>query len=182
MKVELVDLPGVLLITPDVFADERGWFLENWRSERYREHGIEPNFVQANASRSTRGVLRGLHFQWPQPQGKLVWASQGCVFDVVVDIRSQSPDFGRWFGIELDDERHQQLWIPEGFAHGFQVLSATATFNYLCTRPYRPDCDSGVAWDDPDIGIDWPLPPTGLSPKDLAAPRLVDLPPERLPR
>ena len=181
MKVEPVDLPGVLLITPDVFADERGWFLENWRSERYREHGIDPTFVQANASRSTRGVLRGLHFQWPQPQGKLVWASQGCVFDVVVDIRPQSPNFRCWFGVELDDVRHQQLWIPEGFAHGFQVLSATATFNYLCTRPYRPDCDAAIVWDDPEIGVDWPLPPTGVSAKDLAAPRLADLPRERLP-
>ncbi len=181
MKIEATGLPGVQLITPDVFADERGWFLETWRAERYAEHGVGPVFVQANASRSTRGVLRGLHFQWPEPQGKLVWVSQGRVFDVAVDIRPGSPDFGRWTAFELDDRRHQQLWIPEGFAHGFQVLSETATFHYLCTRPYRPDCDAAIAWDDPDIGIDWPLAPTGLSSKDAQAPRLSALSPERLP-
>jgi len=181
MRIEATDLPGVQLITPDVFADERGWFLETWRAERYREHGIGPEFVQANASRSTRGVLRGLHFQWPEPQGKLVWVSQGRVFDVAVDIRPASPTFRRWAGVELDDDRHQQLWIPEGYAHGFQVLSETATFHYLCTRPYRPDCDAVIAWDDPEIGVDWPLAPTGLSSKDARAPRLADLAAGRLP-
>lgn len=181
MKIEATALPGVQLITPDVFADERGWFLENWRAERYGEHGIGPGFVQANASRSSRGVLRGLHFQWPEPQGKLVWVSQGRVFDVAVDIRPSSPTFRRWTAVELDDQLHQQLWIPEGFAHGFQVLSETATFHYLCTRPYRSDCDAVIAWDDPEIGVDWPLTPTGLSSKDAGAPRLTDLTAGRLP-
>lgn len=181
MKVEAAGLPGVLLITPEVFGDERGWFLETWRAERYKDKGIGPEFVQANASHSRRAVLRGLHFQWPQPQGKLVWVSQGRVFDVAVDIRPDSPNFRRWTAVELDDQRHQQLWVPEGFAHGFQVLSDTATFNYLCTRPYRPACDAAIAWDDPDIAIDWPLTPTGLSGKDRQAPRLAEIPIESLP-
>ncbi len=181
MKVEATDLPGVLLITPKVFADERGWFLETWRRERYAAHGIGPDFVQGNASCSAHGVLRGLHYQWPEPQGKLVWVSAGRVLDVAVDIRPDSPDFGRWTALELDAELHQQLWIPEGFAHGFQVLSEQATFNYLCTRPYRPDADAAIAWNDPRIGVDWPLAPVGLSDKDAAAPRLSDLDPGRLP-
>lgn len=181
MKVEATDLPGVLLISPQVFADERGWFLETWRQERYADFGIDANFVQANASRSSRGVLRGLHYQWPEPQGKLVWVSSGRVLDVAVDIRPASPHFGRWLAVELDGERHQQLWIPEGFAHGFQVLSEQASFNYLCTRPYRSDCDAAIAWNDPDIAIDWPLPPAGLSAKDAAAPLLAELPRARLP-
>lgn len=181
MKIETTDLPGVLLITPKVFADERGWFLETWRRERYAEHGIGPDFVQSNASRSSRAVLRGLHYQWPEPQGKLVWVSAGRVLDVAVDIRPDSPDFGRWTSVELDSDRHQQLWIPEGFAHGFQVLSEQATFHYLCTRPYRQDCDSAIAWNDPTIAVDWPLPPRGMSSKDAAAPRLTELSRERLP-
>ncbi|MFP4207239.1 MAG: dTDP-4-dehydrorhamnose 3,5-epimerase [Wenzhouxiangella sp.] len=181
MKIEATDLPGVLLISPKVFADERGWFLETWRRERYLEHGIGPDFVQGNASRSGRGVLRGLHYQWPQPQGKLVWVSAGRVLDVAVDIRPSSPTFKRWMALELDDQAHQQLWIPEGFAHGFQVLSGQATFHYLCTRPYRAEYDAAIAWNDPDIAVDWPLPPVGLSAKDAAAPRLVDLSGERLP-
>ena len=181
MKVEATELPGVKLITPDVFADERGWFVETWRQERYREHGIGPDFVQGNASRSARGVLRGLHFQWPEPQGKLVWVSQGRVLDIAVDIRPRSPSFRRWLGVELSDQCHRQLWIPEGFAHGFQVLSETATFHYLCTRPYRPTFDAAIAWDDPDIGIDWPLAPVGLSSKDACAPRLATLHSECLP-
>ncbi len=181
MKVEATDLSEVLLITPNLFGDDRGWFLETWRRERYAEHGIGPDFVQANASCSSRGVLRGLHYQWPEPQGKLVWVSAGKVFDVAVDLRPASPDFGRWTAIELDGEQHQQLWIPEGFAHGFQVLSEQATFNYLCTRSYRSDCDAAVAWDDPDIGIPWPLKPAGLSGKDRAAPRLATIALERLP-
>ncbi|NDY96743.1 dTDP-4-dehydrorhamnose 3,5-epimerase [Wenzhouxiangella limi] len=182
MKVEATDLPGVLLISPKVFADERGWFLETWRAERYSEHGIGPSFVQANASRSARGVLRGLHYQWPEPQGKLVWVSEGRVLDVAVDIRPHSPHFRRWTAMELDAESHQQLWIPEGFAHGFQVLSEQATFHYLCTRAYRGDCDASIAWNDPDIAVDWPLQPVELSAKDAAAPRLADLAPEHLPQ
>jgi dTDP-4-dehydrorhamnose 3,5-epimerase len=175
------DLPGVKRIEPRVFGDERGWFLETWREERYRAHDIGPHFVQANCSRSARGVLRGLHYQWPEPQGKLVWVSSGRVFDVAVDIRPRSSTYGRWVGFELDAESHHQLWIPEGFAHGFQVLSEHATFNYLCTRPYRQDCDAAIAWNDARIGIDWPLEPAGLSDKDAAARPLAEIDPERLP-
>ncbi len=181
MKVSATGLKPVLLVEPRVFGDERGWFLETWRAEHYAEHGIGPAFVQSNASRSRRGVLRGLHYQWPSPQGKLVWVTEGRVLDVAVDIRPDSADFGRWTGAELSMENHHQLWIPEGFAHGFQVLSETATFNYLCTRPYRPDADAAIAWDDPDIGIDWPIDPPELSPKDSRAPRLREVARDRLP-
>ncbi|TVQ36039.1 MAG: dTDP-4-dehydrorhamnose 3,5-epimerase [Wenzhouxiangella sp.] len=182
MKVSDTELPGVKLIEPRVFGDERGWFLETWRSERYREHGIGPDFVQANASSSRRGVLRGLHFQWPEPQGKLVWVSSGRVLDVAVDIRPHSPSFGKWTVAELDDRDHAQLWIPEGFAHGFLVLSEQACFNYLCTRPYRAEFDRAIAWNDPDIGVEWPLMDPDLSPKDAAAPRLADYGADQLPR
>ncbi len=181
MKVLPTRLPGVLRIEPRVFGDERGWFLETWRQEIYREHGIGPDFVQANTSRSQRGVLRGLHFQWPEPQGKLVWVSEGKVLDVAVDIRRGSPHFGQWVSCELDAERHHQLWVPEGFAHGFLVLSASASFHYLCTRPYRADCDAGIAWDDPDIGVDWGTAAPSLSNKDAAAPKLSELAADRLP-
>ena len=182
MQVEITTLPGVLLITPTVFADDRGWFLETWRAERYREHGIYHEFVQANCSSSTRGVVRGLHYQWPHAQGKLIWVTQGRVLDVAVDIRSDSPTFKQSVAMVLDDQRHQQLWIPAGFAHGFQVLSEQATFNYLCTEPYRADCDAAIAWNDPELAINWPLPATGLSAKDAAAPVLSAVPIDRLPR
>ncbi len=181
MKVTETGLAGVLMIEPRVFGDERGWFLETWRAERYAEYGIGPHFVQSNCSRSSRGVLRGLHYQWPEPQGKLVWVSAGTVFDVAVDIRPDSPTFGQWTAAELDAEAHCQLWIPEGFAHGFQVLSEQATFNYLCTRPYRGEYDAAIAWNDQEIGIDWPLQPAGLSQKDERAPRLADMAREHLP-
>ncbi|NBB92482.1 MAG: dTDP-4-dehydrorhamnose 3,5-epimerase [Gammaproteobacteria bacterium] len=181
MRVTETDLPGVKLVEPAVFGDERGWFLETWREERYREHGIGPSFVQANCSQSARGVLRGLHYQWPEAQGKLVWVSAGRVFDVAVDIRPGSATFGRWTGMELDADGQRQLWIPEGYAHGFQVLSETAIFNYLCTRPYRAEFDASIAWDDPEIGVAWPLSPSGLSDKDRAAPRLSAIPADRLP-
>ena len=182
MKVEETTLPGVLRIEPRVFGDERGWFLETWRKERYLEHGIGPDFVQANSSRSGRGVLRGLHYQWPNPQGKLVWVSRGRVLDVAVDIRPDSATFKHWMACELDAESHGQLWIPEGFAHGFVVLSEEATFHYLCTRGYDAQADAAIAWNDPDIGIDWPVDKPDLSPKDAAAPRLSEVPAGRLPR
>ncbi len=181
MKIIETDLPGVKVIEPRVFGDDRGWFLETWRAERYAEHGIGPAFVQSNCSQSSRGVLRGLHYQWPEPQGKLVWVSAGTVFDVAVDIRSDSDTFGQWTAVELDALSHRQLWIPEGFAHGFQVLSESATFNYLCTRPYRAEYDAAIAWNDPRIGVDWPLPPAGVSEKDANAPLLAELSPDRLP-
>ncbi len=181
MKVAATELPGVLLVEPRVFGDERGWFLETWRAEHYIAHGIGPDFVQANASNSAAGVLRGLHFQWPEPQGKLVWVSSGRVLDVAVDIRRGSPHFGRHVARELDARQHQQLWIPEGFAHGFLVLSEQATFNYLCTRPYRAECDRAIAWNDPDLAIPWPCRRPDVSLKDGSAPRLADLAPEQLP-
>jgi len=181
MKVETTELPGVLLITPTVYGDERGRFLETWRRERYIDHGIGPDFVQSNVSQSARGVLRGLHYQWPEPQGKLVWVSAGRVADIVVDIRPRSATYRQWLRVDLDDELHQQLWIPEGYAHGFQVLSERATFSYLCTRPYRAEFDAAIAWDDPDIGVDWPMPPQGLSDKDRQAPRLAAVDAARLP-
>lgn len=181
MKVIDTDLPGVKIVEPRVFGDQRGWFMETWRRENYIEHGIGPDFVQSNASRSARGVLRGLHYQWPEPQGKLVWVSHGRVFDVAVDIRPDSAHFGRWTGVELSAENNRQLWLPEGFAHGFQVLSDTATFSYLCTRPYRAEYDAAIAWNDPRIALDWPLPPTDLSDKDRAAPQLDRVPADRLP-
>jgi dTDP-4-dehydrorhamnose 3,5-epimerase len=182
VNVDTTSLPGVLRVRPAVFGDERGWFLETWRQERYSEHGIGPDFVQANSSQSVRGVLRGLHYQWPEPQGKLVWVSSGRVLDVAVDIRPQSSCFGQWIAVELDATDHHQLWIPEGFAHGFLVLSEQATFNYLCTRPYRAECDAAIAWNDPDIGIDWPIASPELSGKDSQAPRLATISPARLPR
>lgn len=182
MKVEDTSLPGVMVVEPRVFGDERGWFLETWRAERYAEFGIGPDFVQSNCSHSGRGVLRGLHYQWPEPQGKLVWVSSGSVFDVAVDIRPGSATFGQWTAVELDADSHRQLWIPEGCAHGFQVTSEEATFNYLCTRPYRPEFDASIAWNDSAIGVDWPLEPSGLSEKDAAAPRLEEVGRDRLPR
>ncbi len=182
MKVSDTTLPGVKLIEPRVFGDERGWFLETWRHERYQEAGIAHAFVQANASSSRRGVLRGLHFQWPEPQGKLVWVSYGRVLDVAVDIRPQSPHFGRWAAAELDDRNHHQLWIPEGFAHGFLVLSEQACFNYLCTRPYRAEFDRSIAWNDPQIAVDWPIDKPDLSTKDAHAPRLAEFTSDQLPR
>lgn len=181
MKVETTELPGVIEIVPRVFGDERGWFLETWQCGRYADHGIGPDFVQANASSSRQGVLRGLHYQWPEPQGKLVWVSSGRVLDIAVDIRPDSPRFRQWMARELDAERHNQLWIPEGFAHGFLVLSEQATFHYLCTRPYCAEYDAAIAWNDPDLGIDWPISNPDLSPKDCQAPRLSDIPVDRLP-
>jgi len=181
MNVEPTDLPGVYVVEPRVFGDERGWFLENYRDEHFGDRGIDASFAQVNTSHSRRGVLRGLHYQWPEPQGKLVWVSQGRVFDVAVDIRRGSPRFGSWTGVELSAENHRQLWIPEGFAHGFQVLSESATFSYLCTRPYRPEHDAAVAWNDARIGVEWPLPPSALSDKDAAAPPLDHIADEELP-
>ncbi|MDT8408669.1 MAG: dTDP-4-dehydrorhamnose 3,5-epimerase [Wenzhouxiangellaceae bacterium] len=182
MKVVHSGLDGVLVIEPEVFGDERGWFLENWQSEKFAAAVPDIRFVQANTSRSACGVLRGLHYQWPEPQGKLVWVSVGRVFDVAVDIRRGSASFGHWTGVELSAENHRQLWIPEGFAHGFQVLSEHATFSYLCTRPYRAEYDACIAWDDPRINVEWPLAPTALSGRDAGAPRLDTIAQEKLPR
>lgn len=182
MNVHETGLPGVMRIEPQVFGDQRGWFLENWRDERFAESGIHAGFAQVNTSHSRFGVLRGLHYQWPEPQGKLVWVTAGRVFDVAVDIRTDSPYFGRWTAVELSAENHHQLWIPEGFAHGFQVLSEQATFSYLCTRPYRPDYDACIAWNDARIGVRWPHAPSALSSRDAAAAELDRIPKEQLPR
>ena len=145
------------MVQPRVFGDERGFFFESWSAERFAAGGIDATFVQDNQSKSQRGVLRGMHFQNPEPQGKLVRVLAGSVYDVAVDIRRASPHFGQWFGIELSADNRQMLWIPEGFAHGFVALEDETEFVYKCTRPYRPDYEQTIRWDDPTIGIDWPL-------------------------
>ena len=176
MKVTRTDLPGVLLLEPRVFKDPRGFFFETFQAQRYAEVGIDLGFVQDNLSRSSKGTLRGLHFQEPHAQGKLVTVITGAVFDVAVDIRKGSPTFGKWVGFELNDQNHHQLWIPPGFAHGFCVTSETADFFYKCTALYAPQAEQGVSWNDPDLGIRWPIQQPQLSPKDMAAPRLRDAP------
>lgn len=176
MKVLSTPLPGVLLIEPKVFGDDRGFFLETYLQRRYGEAGISLPFVQDNWSRSVKATLRGLHFQEPHPQGKLVQVVTGAVFDVAVDIRVGSPTFGKWFGTELSAQSKRQLWIPPGFAHGFCVLSESADFLYKCTAPYMPEHERGIAWNDPDLGVDWPVPEPLLSKKDAGAPRLKDAP------
>lgn len=182
MKIHQTDLPDVLLIEPRVFGDARGYFYESWHAERYAEAGLPRRFVQDNVSRSARGVLRGLHLQNPRPQGKLVQVLVGEVFDVAVDLRVGSPTFGRWTAARLSGENHRQLWLPAGFGHGFAVLSPEAIFAYKCTELYDADADMGLRWDDPDIGIDWPLEGPTLSAKDAALPTLRDLPEAALPR
>lgn len=172
MKVAPTSLPGVLLIEARVFGDERGRFWESWRAERYAEAGIPGPFVQDNVSVSARGVLRGLHFQDPRPQGKLVSALEGAVWDVAVDLRPGSPHFKRWVGVELRGGDGRQLWIPPGFAHGFCVLSESAVFAYKCTEVYVPEADGGVRWDDPEIGVEWPVKDPVLSAKDASLPTL----------
>ena len=182
MKIIETDLPGCRVIEPRVFGDERGYFYESWNAARFGEHGLPTSFVQGNVSASTRGVLRGLHFQWPtNPQGKYVSVLEGEVYDVAVDIRRGSPTFGRWTAVVLGAANKRHFWIPPGFAHGFQALSERAVFTYLCTAPYDPSSDTGIRWDDPQLAIDWPIAEPSLSPKDAVAPLLADLPPERLP-
>ena len=174
MKVSETALPGVLLFEPTVFQDDRGFFLETWNSARYRDAGVAADFVQANQARSRRGVLRGLHFQLGRPQAKLIWVTRGEIFDVAVDIRRGSPDFGRWVGATLTGENHTQLFVPAGFAHGYYVVSESVDVSYLCSDLYWPAGDRGVRWDDPAIGIDWPPGEKLLSAKDRALPLLAD--------
>ncbi len=181
MKVVETELPGCVVIEPVVHGDGRGFFFENWNAQRYGGLGLPAKFVQSNVSSSSRGVLRGLHYQWPRPQGKLVSVLEGEVYDVVVDIRRGSPHFGRWTAVVLGAENRRQLWIPEGFAHGFAVLSERALFSYLCTDVYCREHDANVRWDDADIGIDWPVSEPLLSDRDAKAPFLSDVDPERLP-
>lgn len=181
MKLIETDLPGCLVVEPKQFGDARGWFMESWHRDRYAEAGIGPDFVQSNLSRSAKGVLRGLHYQWPNPQGKLVSVLEGEVWDVAVDIRRGSPHCGRWAATVLSEENRRQFWIPPGFAHGFVALSGSALVSYLCTTAYDAEADASVAWDDPDLAIDWPIAKPQLSAKDAAAPRLRDVAPERAP-
>lgn len=184
MKVIETGLPGVLLLEPQVFGDSRGFFLETYRESVLNAVGITGPFVQHNQSRSRCGVLRGLHYQYTDPQGKLVRVARGRVFDVAVDVRCGSPTFGRWVGAELDDVAHRQLWIPPGFAHGFCVLSEEADFVYACTSYYDPASDTGVRWNDPAIGVVWPdlcMAPL-LSEKDRGLPLLQDQVAQRLPK
>lgn len=168
-------LAGVIKILPKVHKDARGYFMETWQKQRFRDAGIKVEFVQDNFSHSARHTLRGLHYQIEQPQGKLVRVVAGKVFDVAVDLRRSSPNFGRWVGETLSAENKHQLWVPPGFGHGFLVLSETAEFEYKCTKFYAPEFERSVRWDDPDIGIDWPLIAEAkpvLSPKDESAPFL----------
>ena len=181
MNVTETTLPGVLIVEPDVFGDERGFFMETYQEHLYKDAGICGTFIQDNISFSQQGVLRGLHFQHPGAQGKLVYVLQGEVFDVAVDIRCGSPTFGEWFGCLLSDENRYQLWIPAGFAHGFCVTSETALFAYKCTDYYKPQSEGAVRWDDPAIGIKWPLKSVSLSEKDQNAPKLIDIDDARLP-
>lgn len=181
MKFIETALPGCVVIEPQVFGDSRGFFYESYNEAKYREAGIDRRFVQSNVSRSARGVLRGLHYQWPHPQGKLVSVLEGEVYDVAVDIRRGSPTFGQWAGVMLNAENHRHFWIPEGFAHGFCVVSDFATFSYQCTDLYDAKADGGVRWNDPAIGIDWPISSPLLSDKDSKAPLLADVALDRLP-
>lgn len=170
-------LAGVVLVTPTVHGDGRGFFLETWREDRYGELlGRGERFVQDNHSRSSRGVLRGLHFQTRRPQGKLLRCVLGEIFDVAVDLRPDSASFGAWVGVRLSGDNKRQLYVPPGFAHGFQVLSETADVEYKCTDYYDPGGEGGVRWDDPDLAIDWPLDAPLVSDKDRRLPVLADLP------
>jgi dTDP-4-dehydrorhamnose 3,5-epimerase len=174
MKVSETALPGVLVIEPRLFSDDRGFFLETFQAARYAAHGMPTAFAQDNLSRSVRGTLRGLHFQEPDGQGKLVQVIRGVVLDVVVDVRCGSPTFGRWIGVELSGDQPRQMWIPPGFAHGFCVSSESADFWYKCTTPYAPQSERSIRWNDPAIGIAWPTDKPLLSKKDAEAPLLAD--------
>ena len=155
MKIIKTHLPGVIVIEPKLFGDKRGFFLETYREDVLKNAGLNVSFVQDNHSRSTQGVLRGLHYQLTQTQGKLVRVATGAVFDVAVDVRLGSPTFGQWYGTQLDEDNMSMMYIPPGYAHGFVVLSESADFIYKCTDYYHPESEQGIAWDDPDIGIDW---------------------------
>jgi dTDP-4-dehydrorhamnose 3,5-epimerase len=182
MKVIETKLPGVLILEPDVFSDERGFFLETWRSTHYENAGVKGSFVQDNLSFSKRGVLRGLHYQYPQSQGKLVQVLSGCVTDVAVDIRIGSPTFGQWISEQISDANHRQIYIPPGFAHGYYVTSETALFLYKCADFYNPATENGIVWNDPQLNIDWNVTEPVLSSKDAKYPKLKDVAPEKLPR
>jgi dTDP-4-dehydrorhamnose 3,5-epimerase len=182
MNTRETELPGVLIIEPKVFGDARGFFVETYSAARYKISGVPMPFVQDNHSRSSRGVLRGLHFQLKKPQGKLVRVVRGSVFDVAVDIRFGSPTFGHTVGVELSEQNKRQLFVPPGFAHGFIVTSASADLEYKCTDYYHPEDEGTVLWNDPDLNIQWPIDAPLLSAKDRAARLLKDMDPEHLPQ
>ena len=182
MKIVETDLSGVVLVELKSFADSRGYFMETWSRDRYAEAGLPEPFVQDNLSFSGKGVLRGLHFQHPRGQGKLVQVLSGEVYDVAVDIRPDSPSFGRWTGQVLSDQNRRQVYVPAGFAHGFCVLSDSALFVYKCTEFYDPKTEGGVLWNDPDLGIRWPVEHPLVSDKDSLFPRLKDIPSSKLPK
>ena len=182
LKCTEKSLPGVLLIEPEVFKDDRGFFLEIYHLEKYLATGMDKPFVQDNHSHSCRGTLRGLHYQLKNPQGKLVYVIRGEIFDVAVDIRRGSSTFGQWTGTILSEKNKRQLFIPEGFAHGLCVISETADVVYKCTDLYAPGDEYGILWSDPVIGIDWPVENPLLSEKDAESPRLRDVPEELLPK
>ncbi len=181
MKVIATTLPGVIVLEPRKFGDKRGFFLETYRADILKEAGIEANFVQDNHSRSSKGVLRGLHYQLIQPQGKLVRVACGEIFDVAVDVRLGSPTFGQWAGATLDDKNMRMMYIPPGFAHGFVVLSETVEFLYKCTDYYHPQSEQGILWNDPGLGIEWPALELNLSEKDTTNPTLEQQVADRLP-
>jgi len=176
MKINTTSIEGLLILEPDVFRDERGFFLETFHEQKYEELGIESNFVQDNLSLSSKGILRGLHFQYRKPQAKLVQVLLGEVYDVAVDIRRGSPTFGKYFGIMLSQDNLYQMFIPEGFAHGYCVVSETALFAYKCSEFYSPAYEGGLLWSDPDIGIEWPISDPLLSQKDSRLPCLSAFP------
>lgn len=180
MQILQTKLPGAVIVEPDVFGDARGFFLETWNSTRYSAAGLDMNFVQDNLSFSRQGTLRGLHFQNPNAQGKLVSVLVGEVYDVAVDIRRDSPTFAQWVGVRLSAENKWQFYIPPGFAHGFCVTSETAMLAYKCTSAYDAQADAGIRWNDPELGINWPITDPLLSEKDRLAPYLRDVPTERL--
>jgi dTDP-4-dehydrorhamnose 3,5-epimerase len=181
MRIVATELPGVVIVEPQVFGDARGFFLESWNRDRYSEAGLPATFVQDNVSLSARGVVRGLHYQHPRSQGKLISVLQGEVYDVAVDIRRGSPHFGRWVGVTLSSENKRQVFVPAGFAHGFCVTSDTALFMYKCTELYAPEAERGIAWNDPQLNIPWPVQAPILSPKDEKYPRLREIDSNALP-
>ncbi len=181
MEITATKLPGVLIIQPHVFEDQRGFFMETYHRKKYAEGGLDLSFVQDNLSYSTIGTLRGLHYQYPNAQAKLVQTIKGEIFDVAVDIRRGSSAFGKWTGAYRSDENKRQFFIPEGFAHGFCVISDTASVVYKCTDFYAPESEKGIIWSDSDIGIEWPVKEPCLSPKDSQYPCLKDIPPDNLP-
>src|ERR1700676_85692 len=178
MKFHKTPIADMILIEPQVFGDARGFFMETWQALKFHAAGVDANFVQDNQSRSTQWTLRGMHMQVAHTQGKLARVSAGSVFDAVVDLRRGSPSFGRWWGVELSDQNHHMLWVPQGLAHGILVTSASADFLYKCTDLYSPSHERTLAWNDPTVGIEWPLPAgvaLKLSVKDMTGQSIADV-------